>query len=192
MSCRQRLRALGRKHTSQCLLSSGGNPRPEKGKDLPRVPCRPVQPPHWSLCLLTLRSTQLDPRSGPVQIPSRCPGLPGGLSKRPGVGGEGWGLGEPPAAPAAPEDAALDPALIFLCAPVGAQSRLPVAQHTGPARGSWAQELLPLLLGLPHAFHNVTEGVRAAGPSPETPVGQDPAPGGVAGAGAWGSRRGPG
>lgn len=27
-----------------------------------------------------------------------------------------------------------------------------------------------MLLGLPHAFHNVTEGVRAPGPSPETPV----------------------
>nr|XP_020769145.1 uncharacterized protein LOC110150522 isoform X1 [Odocoileus virginianus texanus] len=54
----------------------GGNPRPEKGKDLPRVPHRPVQPPHWSLCLLMLRSTQLDPRSGPVQIPSWCSGLP--------------------------------------------------------------------------------------------------------------------
>ena len=76
------------KRTSQRLLSSGGNPRPEKGKDLPRVPCRPVQAPHWSLRLLTLKSTQLDPRSGPVQIPSWCPGLPGRLSKRPG--GRGW------------------------------------------------------------------------------------------------------
>ena len=93
------------KRTSQRLLSSGGNPRPEKGKDLPRVPRRPVQAPPWSLRLLTLRSTQLDPRSGPVQIPSWCPGLPGRLSKRPGVvvgGGRGlgtWGTACGPSCP---------------------------------------------------------------------------------------------
>ena len=64
---------------------------PEKSKDLPRVPRRPVQAPHWSLCLLTLRSTQLDPQSVPVQIPSQCPGLLGRLSKCPVAG---WGVGD--------------------------------------------------------------------------------------------------